>query len=240
MKFSGKPASITRFFDIRNAQTMWLELSNLIIGAEADLVLAQTFKALEPAQEPQFEDSVAINDLYFIHDRKMNLLNTAVWALIKVEDLVLRLLHESIGGDLVDATLPDWERRELRREKVLKGLKNKHAEGVLSDDELKAIREALTVPNRAPKRVVAKTYRNHLTHHVRPSVDYPMFFSIRESRKGEEIKDANGKVIGRQHKIGTRSSAEYNFDELHAAFSAYLDAVADMLQKLSEIELLHP
>jgi hypothetical protein len=91
---------------------------------------------------------------------KMNLLSTAVWALIKVEDLVLRLLHESIGGDLVDATLPDWERRELRREKVLKG-----AAGVLSDDELKAIREALTIPNRAPKRVVAKTYRNRLTHH---------------------------------------------------------------------------
>jgi hypothetical protein len=89
---------------------MWLELSNLIIGAEADLVLAQAFKALEPAQEPPFEDSVAINDLYFIHDRKMNLLNTAVWALLKVEYLVLRLLHESIGGDLVDATLPDWER----------------------------------------------------------------------------------------------------------------------------------
>jgi hypothetical protein len=224
-----------RFLDIRNAQTMWLELSNLIIGAEADLVLAQAFKALEPAQEPPFEDSVAINDLYFIHDRKMNLLNTAVWALIKVEDLVLRLLHESIGGDLVDATLPDWERRELRREKVLKG-----AAGVLSDDELKAIREALTIPNRAPKRVVAKTYRNRLTHHVRPSVDYPMFFSILESRNGEEMTDANGKVIGRQHKIGTRPSAEYNFDELHVAFGAYLDAVADMLQKLSEIELLHP
>jgi hypothetical protein len=54
------------------------------------------------------------------------------------------------------------------------------------------------------------------------------------------MTDANGKVIGRQHKIGTRPSAEYNFDELHVAFGAYLDAVADMLQKLSEIELLHP
>ena len=72
----------------------------------------------------------------------MNLLNTAVWALIKVEDLVLRLLHESIGGDLVNAALPDWERRELRCEKVLKGLENKHAAGVLSDDDLKAIRAA--------------------------------------------------------------------------------------------------
>jgi hypothetical protein len=45
-KFSGKPASIMHFFDIRNAQTMWLELSNLIIGAEADLMLSQTSEFL--------------------------------------------------------------------------------------------------------------------------------------------------------------------------------------------------
>jgi len=31
-----------------DAQTMWVALSNLIIGAEADLVLAEVFKALEP------------------------------------------------------------------------------------------------------------------------------------------------------------------------------------------------
>jgi len=36
---------------------------------------------------------------------------------------------------------------ELRREKTSRGLKNKHAAGVLSDNELKAIREALSVPS---------------------------------------------------------------------------------------------
>jgi hypothetical protein len=45
------------------------------MGAEADLVLAQAYKALEPRQEPPFEDDLAINDLYYIHDRKMTLLN---------------------------------------------------------------------------------------------------------------------------------------------------------------------
>src|ERR1700723_3658408 len=39
------------------------------------------------------------------HDRKMNLLNPAVYALIKVQDIVDRLLHENLGGDLaVDRT----------------------------------------------------------------------------------------------------------------------------------------
>ncbi len=35
-------------------------------------------RPLSLPEEPPFEDSVAINGLYFIHDRKMNLLNTAV------------------------------------------------------------------------------------------------------------------------------------------------------------------
>jgi len=35
----------------------------------------------------------------------MNLLNPAVYALIKVQDIVDRLLHENLGGDLaVDRT----------------------------------------------------------------------------------------------------------------------------------------
>jgi hypothetical protein len=29
-----------------------------------------------------------------------------------VQDLVNRLLHESLGGDLVDATKPDWEQTQ--------------------------------------------------------------------------------------------------------------------------------
>jgi hypothetical protein len=52
MNFHRKPVNFIRFLDIRNAKTMWLELSNLIIGAEADLVLAQAFKTLEPVREP--------------------------------------------------------------------------------------------------------------------------------------------------------------------------------------------
>jgi hypothetical protein len=41
------------------------------MGTEGDLILAVAFKALEPAQEPSFDDNAAINDLYYVHDRKM-------------------------------------------------------------------------------------------------------------------------------------------------------------------------
>ena len=57
---------------------MWLELSNLVLRTESDLALAQSFKNLEPAVEPNFEDEAALNDLHNIHVRKMDHLNSAV------------------------------------------------------------------------------------------------------------------------------------------------------------------
>ena len=65
-----------------------------------------------------------------------------------------------------------------------------------------------------------------------------MFYSVLESRSGEELKDARGNVIGRTHKIYARHPVQYRFHDLHASFSDYLDAVMAMLQKLSEIGIL--
>jgi hypothetical protein len=238
LDFPGRPVGFDKYFDIQNSQALWFELANLIMGAEGDLILAATLKDLEPAQEPSFNDEVAINDLYYIHDRKMTLLNQSVHGLIKVQDLVNRLLHESLGGDLVDTTKTDWERTELTREKVVKGLAAKHAGGVLSQSDFDAISQALGIPRSTPKGEIALTYRNRLMHHIRPSVDYSMFFSALESRAGEELRDAQGNVIGRRHVVRARAPVQYRFQDLHAAFSEYLDAVAAMLENLSQLEIL--
>lgn len=50
------------------------------------------------------------------------LLNLSVYALIKVQDLVDLFLHESLGGDLVDAGTTDWGETQLKRKNVKKGL----------------------------------------------------------------------------------------------------------------------
>lgn len=233
-----KPAGFEKYFDVRNSQALWLELTNLIMGAEGDLMLSAAFKALEPAQEPPFDDDAAINDLYYIHRRKMELLNQAVHALIKVQDLVNRLLHESLGGDLVDTSKPDWERTELTRANVKKGLASKCAGGGLEQSKLDAITLALAIPGNTPKAELAKTYRNRLMHHIRPSVDYSQFFSALESRMGEEVRDAQGKVVGKRHPLFPTPQAEYRFEDLHAAFSEYLDAVVSMLEQLSQLDIL--
>jgi hypothetical protein len=77
---------------------------------------------------------------------------------------------------------------------------------------------------------MAQSYRNRLTHHVRPSVDYPMFYSALESREG--------KVVGRRHMILARSPVQYTFDQLISAYAEYLDAIVAMLEGLSQVEML--
>lgn len=238
LDFPNRPASIDQYFDIRNSQSMWIELSSLVMGAEGDLILAKSFKDLEPAAEPAFEDTAGLNDLYYVHDRKVNLLNQAVYALTKAQDLVYRLLHESLGGDLVDTSKPEWERTQLTRDKVEKGLERKRETGSLSQSDYDAITRALAILMKAPKAELAMGYRNRLMHHIRPSVDYSVFFSSLESRVGEEMRDAHGKLIGRRHVIRSRPPVQYRFEELHAAFSECLDAVVKMLENLSKLDIL--
>lgn len=238
LKFPNQPVGLEKYFDVQNSQAMWLELANLILGAEANLKLAQMFKTLEPPQAPSFDDDIAVSDLHYLHSRKMGLLNQSVQGLIKVQDLVNRLLHESLGGDLVDTSKPDWERSQLTRLNVEEGLKTKLAAGAITQADFDAIDEALTIPKNAPGAQTALAYRNRLSHHIRPSVDYPMFFSTLESRLGEELRNPQGKVIGRVHTLRARPPVQYQFADLYAAFSKYLDAVVEMLQKLSQVGIL--
>jgi len=97
---------------------------------------------------------------------------------------------------------------------------------------------ALEIPENTRKAEIARSYRNRLEHHIRPSVDYSVFFSFLQSREGEKIKNAQGKIIGRRHAIYASPPVQYWFQDLHAASSKYLDAVVAMLQKLSQIEIL--
>ena len=236
--FPRQPASFIKYFDIQNSQAVWFELTNLIMGVEGHLALAKAYKALEPFQEPSFDDDVALNELFYIHDRKISLLNQAVHDLIKVQDLVNRLLHESLGGDLVDATKPDWEQTQLTRKNVKNGLASKLSAGLLSQADFDEIDDALEIPKLTPKGDIALAYRNRLAHHIRPSVDYTTFYSAIQSRADAEVKDAQGKRIGFQIAIKASPPVEYRFEDLHAAFSEYLDAIVAMLDKLSKVDIL--
>jgi hypothetical protein len=198
----------------------------LVLRIEHNLEIARAFKELEPAREPPFENDEAINNLYFLHDRKMNALDHAVYELIKVQDVVNRLLHESLGGDLVDTSKPDWERTELTRKSVDKGLHAKLASGAVSQADFDAIINALDIPKKTPHAETARTYRRRLMHHLRPSVDYAMFFSGLESREGEVVKDASGKITGRRYDIRVHPPLQYRFENLHGSLLTAADFMA--------------
>lgn len=108
LNFPDRPIEIEEYFDVRNSHAVWIELASLVLRTEATLARSQGFKALEPPKEPRVENDDAINDLYRIHSRKMQLLDQAVYNLVKVQDIVNRLLHESLGGDLVDTSEAEW------------------------------------------------------------------------------------------------------------------------------------
>ena len=116
----------------------------------------------------------------------MTLLNGAIQNLIRVQDLVNRLLHESLGGDLVDTSKPKWEKSQLTREKVEKQLESRRVAGTISQADFDAIAQALGIPNNAKGTETAQVYRNRLMHHIQPSVDYSMFFSSLESRERQK------------------------------------------------------
>jgi hypothetical protein len=87
LQFPKSKIDFSDWFNVRNAQSLRLELSNLVRGIEHDLEMARAFKELEPAEEPPFEADEAINNLHFLHSRKMEALDRAVYELIKVQDL---------------------------------------------------------------------------------------------------------------------------------------------------------
>jgi hypothetical protein len=234
------PTGLVRILDVLNSRAIWFELGSLVMGTEGDLILSEAYKKLEPAKEPPFEDDAAINDLYYLHDRKMMLLNQAVYSLIKVQDLVNRLLHESLGGDLVDVTKPDWEKSQLLRRNVKHGLESKRAHGSLTQVDFDLIMRALAIPEDVAEAKITETYRNRLLHHTRPSVDYAMFFSSLDSRVGKEILDTSGTVVAHSFPLRARAPVEYRFGELHGAFSRYLDHVVAMLEELNQIRSLRP
>ena len=93
----------------RNPREIWRRLVNLVLGVESDLIVSKAFKSIEPQELPPTGDEAAASDLWCLHNRKMDLLDKSVYQLVKVQDIVNRLLHESLGDDLVGVSTENWE-----------------------------------------------------------------------------------------------------------------------------------
>lgn len=224
------------FIDIFNVPALWLEINNTFLGLRYMLSQAKAYKDLEPLNTTPLNDQLCV----YLHFEKMYRLDLAVFELIKIRDLVVRLLHESFSGRLISVDYDEdgWE-RDLNLTDAKIGLERMVKTGELTDQEHQAILDALAKPWNSPHREMVVSYRNALAHGIRPSVDYPELYTVTQDRAGKIIKDASGKETGRLYGIGTdKSKPDFLFNDLFIAISNYMGHVADMLRDLKCIPRL--
>jgi hypothetical protein len=225
------------FIDLFNRPAIWLEISNTFVDLRFLLPQAKAYKDLEPKESSPVSDPFCA----YLHYQKMYMLNLAVFQLVKIQDLVLRLLQESFGGELipVDYDDEDWEKK-LTLKDAKKGLNNLLKNGKLAAQEHQLILDALEIPSQSPHKDTVIRYRNGLAHRIRPSVDYPELFTAIQDRAGQPIIDpSTGKEKGRTYSIGGgKSKAEFIFADLYAALSDYMGYIADMLKAVKGIPRL--
>lgn len=225
------------FIDVFNVPAVWLEISNTFTDLRHVLAQAKAFKDLEPPNTKPTTDSLCAH----LHFEKMYRLNLGVFQLVKIQDLIARLLHESFSGKLItidDYDDEDWEEK-LTLKSAKKGLKAFADNGDLSDRDYQAILAALDLPSKSPHQDTVIRYRNRLTHRIRPSVDYAELFADLQDRAGEVIKDGSGKEKGRVYSVGgRRSQPDFLFADLYRALSDYMRYVGEMLKSLKAIPRL--
>lgn len=234
---SAAPSDPMGFIDLFNKPAVWLEISNTFTDLRHVLAQAKAYKDLEPPNTKPTTDSLCAH----LHFEKMYRLNLGVFQLVKIQDLIVRLLHESFSGKLItidDYEDEDWEKK-LTLKDAKKGLKVFADNGDLLDKDYQAILTALDLPSMSPHEDTVIRYRNRLTYRIRPSVDYVELFTDLHDRAGEVIRDASGKEKARVYSFGGgRSQPDFLFADLYTALSDYMSHVAEMLQALKAIPRL--
>jgi hypothetical protein len=245
-EFAGQAHGLEEFcpptyFNRRNTQWTWREISNAVTFAKFKLAESRSYKDIE--QTGAFADRP---DLRYVHILKMDCFHLAMLQLTRIQDLVLRLIFENLGASVIQVDLrrPNWE-RSIIWDKMMDGLKkgrvtNPVVEG-LSDGEYTGLLEVLR-DFRNP-RFVAEfiSYRDRTTHGFLPSVDYPDLYFATEDRLGNDIRDSGGKLVGTTWAIKlTPERSEVQFLELYKSATDTLAHWLGLLRKLRLIPRFGP
>ncbi len=226
----GRRADPMAFLDIMNIPAMWQEINNTFLGLRYLLGQAKAYKDLEPTNSTPMSDSLCA----YLHFEKLHNLNLAMFLIVKIQDLVVRLLHEGFSGKLIEVDYDEegWE-KDLRFHDAKLGLKRLLDSGQLDRLEHNEIMDALDFPTKSTSKNLIIKYRNRLAHGILASVDYPQIFTHVQNRAGEVMRDASGNVRARRYSIGSGpSKPELTFAELYIAMVEYMSRTADMLNAL--------
>ena len=230
-------ASISEFKDAINVSRLWLEMGNNLLQTRILLVRSKAYKSIEPPHNADFSKN---NLLYNIHAEKMLQFDRAVHRLAKVEDLMLRLVHEALGGSLVrhDPADPEWERK-LTVRNVAAALKNRGGNPALSklgDEEYGELFSIISELRQPDFMDGFLEYRNCLTHRIALSVDYTEFFVALEDRKEERTVLENGSVRIVSHLGAVLTTPRYEFAEVYELARQAFQHYTDLLKRLRALE----
>jgi hypothetical protein len=221
------------FLDIVNIPAMWQEINNTFLDLRYLLGQAKAYKDLEPKDSTPISDSLCA----YLHFEKMHNLNLAMFLIVKIQDLVVRLLHEGFSGKLIDVDYDEegWE-EDLRFHDAKRGLKRLLDSGQLDQGEHDEVMDALGFPTKSTAKGTIIKYRNRLAHGILPSVDYPEIFTHVQDRAGEVVRDASGTVHVRRYSITSGPlKPEFTFEDLSTAMVEYISRIADMLNALRQM-----
>ena len=229
---------LSQWSNVRNTAALWLEISNTVADIRFLLAQARAYKQLEPPVSAT--DNAAKNLRYYAHFAKMYHFNLAVLGVVKMQDLVVRLLFENFGGELVAVNMASdgWEKK-LTFDKAKKGLAERVQQRELTSTGFDLIMAALEAPSKSPHLSTIVDYRNRLTHRIRASVDYSELYTELEDRVGRPIFDENGKTKGRVYSMGVSPGPpEHLFHDLYASMLDLLAHILEMLTALKAIARL--
>jgi hypothetical protein len=219
---------------LQNVNELWLEIENLMHGARLNFATARTLKELE--DEHNEATHFDVNARFDLHLEKMDRFHLAVFEMARIEDLVVRLVHEFFGDQLmeIDTSKEGWEKK-LTWDRMKDALNTRGQPYRRPNASLELLEDGnyesligLIRRYRSPELLKLTRYRDLRIHRVAPSVDRPELAvdiaSVPQSATGTPIQ------LFRQ-----RTEPEYMFLGLYdCAKKVYLHLLT-MLHGINEI-----
>ena len=160
---------VQRMISMYNLPAIWREIVNTFSEIRYLLAESRTYKDQESSC-PDPMDSFFMH----LHRRKMQSFDWAIVKLVKMDDLVCRLLQESTSGQIVPFHDTKWELR-LKWNPTDASLNRLHQSGEPTDHEFNGIMAAVNECFQSVSGQFLREYRHRVIHSVTPVSRYRDF-----------------------------------------------------------------
>lgn len=224
-----------RAFHLENVNELWFEIENLLNGARLNFATSRMLKKLEDSTGTS--TSIEENMRAELHLDKLERFNVAVFEMARIEDLVVRIVHEFFSGQLieVDTSKDAWEKR-LTWDNMKDALNKKSDSGepsfpnahLLSSEQYDALMKLIRGYRSQEVKKLTR-YRDRRTHRVAPSVDHIKFSA---DVKTVPKLDSGSPI---QLMAGQQSEPEYDFLQLYENAKKVYAQLSKLLTGLNEL-----